>query len=216
MSKRSRSCTINSINKPFENQINEIYNNYVEDKLTPLYLLKEVVEKNLKKVVTLSEEIGEGIEDEEEVESHQDESVNIEISVNHKLAILNEFLTKKKLATVSRLPEISRLSTASTTHSNNAKLPKLKTKVFSGQDFTEQSLFYELFLEAIDKNHSLTDIERMNYLTKLLSDEALMIANGLKLSNCNHHVALDLLTERFGDPQLLISEHIGNFQTFVR
>ena len=178
--------------------------------------MKEVVEKNFKKVVTLSEEIGEGIEDEDEFAFHQDESVNIEISVNHKLAILNEFITKKKLATVLRLPEISRLSTASTTHSNNAKLPKLKTKVFSGQDSTERSLFYELFLEAIDKNHSLTDIERMNYLTKLLSDEALMIVKGLKLSNSNHHVALYLLTERFGDPQLLISEHIGNFQTFVQ
>ena len=46
MSKRSRSCTTNSINKLFENQINEIYNNYDEDKLTLLYSLKEVVERN--------------------------------------------------------------------------------------------------------------------------------------------------------------------------
>ena len=56
MSKRSRSC----INKLFEDQINEIYKNYDEDKLTLLYSLKEVVEKKLKKVVTLSKEIGEG------------------------------------------------------------------------------------------------------------------------------------------------------------
>ena len=71
MSKRSRSCTTNSINKLFENQINEIYNNYDEDKLTLLYSLKEVVERNLKKIVTLSEEIGEGIEDDEEFATHQ-------------------------------------------------------------------------------------------------------------------------------------------------
>ena len=51
-----RSC----INKLFEDQINEIYKNYDEDKLTLLYSLKEVVEKKLKKVVTLSKEIGEG------------------------------------------------------------------------------------------------------------------------------------------------------------
>ena len=73
MSKRSRSCTITSINKPFENQINEICNNYDQDKLTLLYSLKEVVEKNLKKVVTLSEEIGEGIEGHEEFATHLDE-----------------------------------------------------------------------------------------------------------------------------------------------
>ena len=94
MSKRSRSCTITSINKPFENQINKIYNNYDQDKLTLFYSLKDVVEKNLKKVVTLSEEIGEGIEDHEEFATHLDESMNIEANINHKLAILNEFITK--------------------------------------------------------------------------------------------------------------------------
>ena len=61
MSKRSTSCTINSINKLFEYHINEIYNNYDKDKLTLLYSLKEVPEKNLKKVVTLPKAIGEGI-----------------------------------------------------------------------------------------------------------------------------------------------------------
>ena len=70
MSKRSRSCTITSTSKLFENQINEIYNNYDEDKLTLLYSLKDVVEKNLKKVVTLSQEIGEGIEDDDEIATH--------------------------------------------------------------------------------------------------------------------------------------------------
>ena len=137
MSKRSRSCTITSSNKLFENQINEIYNNYDEDKLTLLYSMKAVVEKNLKEVVILSEEIREGIEEDEELATHLDESMNIEVNINHKLAILNEFITKKKLATVSRLPEISRLSTASTSNSNNAKLPKFKIKVFSGKDPTE-------------------------------------------------------------------------------
>ena len=74
MPKRLRSCTITSINKLFENQINEIYN-YDADILT--LLLKEVAEKNLKKVVTLSEEVGEGIEDDDEFATHLDESMNI-------------------------------------------------------------------------------------------------------------------------------------------
>ena len=37
-----------------------------------------------------------------------------------------------------------------------------------------------------------------------------MTKKGLKLSTSNYHVALDLLTERFSDPQLLISVHIGS------
>ena len=77
MSKRRISCTINGINKLFENQINEIYNYYDEDKLTLFYTLKAFVERNLKKVVTLSEEIGEGIEDDDEFAADLDESMNI-------------------------------------------------------------------------------------------------------------------------------------------
>ena len=73
------SCTINGINKLFENQINEIHNYYDEDKLTLFYTLKEFVERNLKKVVTLSEEIGEGIEDDDEFAAELDESMNIEV-----------------------------------------------------------------------------------------------------------------------------------------
>ena len=65
-------------------------------------------------------------------------------------------------------------------------------------------------MEAIDKNQSLVDIEKMNYLIKFLSNEALMTVKGLKLSNSNYYQAQDLLTERFGDPQLLISANVGN------
>ena len=100
------------------------------------------------------------------------------------------------------------MCTASTSNSNNVKLPQFEIKVFSGKEPTEWSSFYESFLEAMDKNQSFADIEKMNYLAKSLSHEALTTVKGLKLSN--YHVALDLLTERFGDPQLLISAHIGN------
>ena len=102
------------------------------------------------------------------------------------------------------------MCTASTPNSNNVKLPQFEIKVFSGKEPTEWSSFYESFLEAMDKNQSFADIEKMNYLAKSLSHEALTTVKGLKLSNSNYHVALDLLTERFGDPQLLISAHIGN------
>ena len=109
--------------------------------MTLLYSSKETVEKNLKRVVTLSEEIGKGIDD-ETFATHLDKSMNIEVKINHKLAILNEFITKKKLATVSHLPDISRLSTASTSNSSNVKLSKFEIKVFSGKDPTDWSLFY--------------------------------------------------------------------------
>ena len=56
----------------------------------------------------------------------------------------------------------------------------------------------------------MADTGKLDYLRKFLSDEAVMTVKGLKLSNSSYHVELDLLTERFGDPRLLISAHIGN------
>ena len=69
---------------------------------------------------------------------------------------------RKNSTSSTRLPDISRLSTSPTSNSHNVKLPKFEKKVFSGKDPTEWSLFYESFLEAIDKNECLADIEKMN------------------------------------------------------
>ena len=96
---RSRSCTINPTKKlsnilDSTNKLYEIYNNCDEDKLTLPYSSKEIVEKNLKRAVTLSEEIGKG-KDDEKFATHLDKSMNIEVKINHKLAILIEFITIK-------------------------------------------------------------------------------------------------------------------------
>ena len=49
----------------------------------------------------------------------------------------------------------------------------------------------------------------MNYLVNLLVKEAATTISGLKLSNKNYKTALDLLHDRFGNPQMIITAHMN-------
>ena len=49
----------------------------------------------------------------------------------------------------------------------------------------------------------------MNYLMGYLTDEAANCLKGLRLSNDNYRKALDMLKDRFGNPQILISAHMN-------
>ena len=52
------------------------------------------------------------------------------------------------------------------------------------------------------------DIDRFNYLNKYLNGEALCALSGFTLSSENYKEAVDLLCERYGNEQALISAHM--------
>ena len=53
-------------------------------------------------------------------------------------------------------------------------------------------------------------MEKINYVLNLVTDDALATIKGLLLSNSSYQTALDLLNERFNDPQITISLHMSN------
>ena len=81
------------------------------------------------------------------------------------------------------------------------KLPKLKIKPFSG-DPTEWTSFIDSFEAAVDSNDNLANIEKMNYLRNYLIGDAEAVIKGLKLTNSNYEIGLNLLKDRFVDPQI--------------
>ena len=68
--------------------------------------------------------------------------------------------------------------------------------------------FCDSFNEAINKNSSLSNVEKTNYLLNLVTDDALATIKGLQLSDSSYQTALDLLNERYNDPQITISIHM--------
>ena len=91
--------------------------------------------------------------------------------------------------------------------SNGAKLPTLHIKRFAGDPKNWQT-FWDLFSSAVHKNASLTNVDKFNYLRTLLDGPALSSIIGLPLTELNYKEAIEILTDRFGNKQIIISSHM--------
>ena len=86
-------------------------------------------------------------------------------------------------------------------------LPKIHIKKFCG-DTTLRRQFYETYEATVHKNEKISDIEKFSYLKGYLTGAAEKCIEGLSLSNDNYKQMLNLLKERYGHPQLVISSHM--------
>ena len=89
----------------------------------------------------------------------------------------------------------------------NAKLPKLQIKKFTG-DPKEWQSFWDSFSSAVHTNKALKNVDKLNYLKSLLEGAALSAITGLALTEPNYANAVDILKERFGNKQLIVSSHM--------
>ena len=88
--------------------------------------------------------------------------------------------------------------------SNNAKLPKPHIKRLAG-DPKNWQIFWESFSSAVRKNISPTNVDKFNYLRSLLDGPALNSITGLPQTELNYKEAIEILTDRFGNKQIIIS-----------
>lgn len=71
--------------------------------------------------------------------------------------------------------------------------------------------FYDTFKATIIDNTSLSKIENFTYLRSNLSGDAEKCIQGIALREDNFDSAMDLLEERYGQPQMCISSHMDKF-----
>ena len=88
-----------------------------------------------------------------------------------------------------------------------AKLPKLTLPGYSGEP-TEWQPFWDSFESAVHKNSTISNAVKFNYLKGLLHRLAASCVAGVALTDGNYNTALDLLKNRFANPQLSISSHM--------
>ena len=87
------------------------------------------------------------------------------------------------------------------------KLPKLQLPKFAG-DITKFRTFWDSFNSAIHCNDELSAIDKFNNLKALLEGPAAQAIQGLTLSEANYMAAIELIKERLGKTQQIISAHI--------
>ena len=130
------------------------------------------------------------------------ESSEYRMSIQEVLIALSDVLQKLK---VNMMDE--RYSVKSSEKQQNAKLPKLVIKPFSG-DILKFQEFWESYKSAVHENEELDRVMKFNYLRSLLQSRASSVISGLSLTADNYDEAVNLLCTRFGNKQVLISAHI--------
>ena len=58
------------------------------------------------------------------------------------------------------------------------------------------------------ENSDIWTTNKFNYLNSLLEGNAARTVHGLTLTSSNYDAAVEMLQERYGKPQIIISEHM--------
>ncbi|GBN03026.1 hypothetical protein AVEN_181047-1 [Araneus ventricosus] len=90
---------------------------------------------------------------------------------------------------------------------NNTKLPRIVLDKFGG-DIRKFHEFWPSFEAAVPDNPSLTRVEKFNYLRSLLIRGVARAISGLTLTNENYDKAVEVLKDRFGQKQAVISAYM--------
>ena len=173
------------------------------------------VEKSLEEKVKLLKELDDEIlelipEDEEETLSNEiEKSCQLSDQINDILVKIENIFSKQNNETSSvHSSDSATLSFVSTnTNRPHANLPTLTLEKFSGDILLWQS-FWDQFSSAIHMNTSLSDIEKFNYLRSYLTESVNECIKGLSLTSTNYPKAIDILKERYGNKQILISSYM--------
>ena len=88
-----------------------------------------------------------------------------------------------------------------------AKLPKLVLPKFRGEVTTWMGFWYS-YKSAVHDNVNLSKIDKFNYLRSLLEGAASQAIQGLALSSDNYDSVVEILEQRFGKTQQIISAHM--------
>ena len=90
---------------------------------------------------------------------------------------------------------------------NKVKLPKLELPTFNGE-ITKFFSFWDSFDSMVGTNEDLSSIDKFNYLQRSLRGEAQTALEGLPIRNRTYQATIELLKERFGNTQKIISMHM--------
>ena len=80
---------------------------------------------------------------------------------------------------------------------------------FTGEPLDWQG-FWDQYKVSIHNSVSISDIDKFNYLKGCLRGEALAAILGLTLTSENYNEAIQVLKDRFGNEQVLISAHMDS------
>ena len=170
-----------------------------------LEALVDRLTRRAEEIARMDAKIVMSLETEEDIQLDTETALSFQDNISYWQFKIGRLLKSKQDTPVSQFHYSSlKQEPAPRMHIN---LPKINIKSFGG-DPLQWLTFWDSFSAAIDKNHGLSYIEKMNYLNGMLKGEAARAISGLPLTEENYKKAIELLQERFGKPQILTNAYI--------
>ena len=142
---------------------------------------KRILQERLDTLKTLDEQILELVEDETKIATEIEEAADFNERIYECMVKIDSILCLKqeKSDPVNQHPALA--ATAGQSATKSTRLPKLILKKFNGEAYQWQS-FWDSFSSSVDKNESLSDVEKFNYLRSLCEQGAASTIAGLALT----------------------------------
>ena len=96
-----------------------------------------------------------------------------------------------------------------TIETSNIKLPPIDLPTFDGHYINWRS-FEDAFCAFVDKNESLSDVQKLCYLRSQLKGEAFDLIKSLETTAQNYMIAFNLIRERFNHHRRIVYSHINS------
>ena len=164
---------------------------------------KTIISKLVDELTTIDDEVVKTM-DPDKIKDDVVESMKLVMISSHLEANIDSKICN---LTKAREPSVSLPTPSVTSISNVSRLPKIELPVFKGDPLKWQG-FWDQFKTSIHENERISDIDRFNFLKRYLGSEALNSIPALTLSSENYNETIEILCDRYGNEQVLISAHM--------
>ena len=169
------------------------------------------LEQSAADVKAINDEIIDKLTEDKDVEAVLGEKISFDLEIKRSLAKLTWFKRSTEIKKESEVEDRSRISGSqeenATGTKRNVKLPPLSLDYFSGDPLQWQT-FIDVFEASVHRRTDLEDVQKFQYLSGYLRDSAKKCIEGFQITNTNYEPALNMLKERFGNSQMIISAHM--------
>ena len=169
-------------------------------------LLKNIKLKRIS-IDKLNEDIVNVIE-EDRIDGEVQRSSEFDIKIDTEISFMGSYVGDANSSSDDEQRQNRLSNSTPVERRNKVNLPKLVVKKFYGDPIYWPE-FIDTFTVAIHENTGLTDVERFTYLKSYVSGEAERCMEGLTFTSINYEHALNILKERFGNKQVIISKHMS-------
>ena len=156
-----------------------------------LKLLRTSLQAKCSELQVLDRDIVERLEDVLKIDSDVSESCELISVIQECMVDLQSALTAQESQEESQ-------------QSNSLE----SARTAQGHSPTNSSQARKASASAVRKNSNLSGVDKFNYLKSLLTGIAQSVVTGLALTTANNEKAVELLKQRFGNRQVVISSHM--------